>query len=217
MVDLVVILNGGAFAESQIVCDRFGKDHKSILRKIDELIKDLESQDLTAQNCAVKDYFIESTFYNARNREYRNYLMTRDGFSMVAMSLTGSESMKFKVQFIAAFNKMEEALRKQYIVRQVGIETRKTLAIQVDESGENKRMHGHGYSTYTKCAYKLIGIKYVKPLKGERFRDSLSPEDLGRLENVESMMRTLVKAGKEYGEVKDIMEDIFKTKTIKEK
>lgn len=210
MNDIIKVVGDTAFAESQEVAERFKKDHKNVLATIDRIIGDL-----TAVQTAVKDYFVDGTFTNSRNREYRNYLMTREGFALVAMTLEGPESMKFKIQFIDAFKLMERALKEQYATRQVSIETRKTLTERLKESGENERMHGHGYSTYTKYAYKLIGVKYVKPKKGERFRDSLDRDTVERLEDVESMMQRLVKAGKEYNEVKEIMAEIFKPKAIK--
>jgi len=204
MGDLVRELNGKVVASSLDVADRFGKTHKDVLRKVTNII-----EDLTAQNCAVRSFFQKSIFINSRNREYKVYEMTRDGFSLVAMSLTGNMALKFKVRFIDAFNKMEAELKRQAHVRSVGSETRKNLTDRIKESGENERMHGHGYSTYTKLAYKLVGIKYVKPKSGSGLRDTLSGEDLERLEIVEDMTKTLVKSGRKYMEVKEILNDIF--------
>ena len=39
------------------------------------------------------------------------YYMTRDGFTLLAMSFTGKKAMKFKLKYIEAFNKMEEKLK----------------------------------------------------------------------------------------------------------
>ena len=204
MNDLVISLHGKVFANSQVVSDRFDKTHKNVLGTIDNLLRNL-----TAENSAVKNFFIEQTFTNKRNREYRRFDITRDGFSLLAMGFTGSEALKFKLQFIEAFNNMETELKRQAHTRSVGIETRKNMTDKIKDTGENERMHGHGYSTYTKLAYKLIGIKYKKPPKNERFRDSLSVEDLDRLETVEDMIKSLLKAGKEYGEIKDLIGVVF--------
>jgi Rha family phage regulatory protein len=204
MNEIVKSLDGTAFTESQIVGPKFKKEHKHVLESIDRIV-----QELTAENAAVKDYFVKSTFTNNRNREYRNYLMTRDGFSLLAMSFTGSKAIQFKVKFIHAFNSMEKRLKDQSFVRQVGVETRKVLTDEIKDSGENDRMKGHGFSTYTKLAYKLAGIKYVKPPKGEVFRDNLNKDDLLRVENIESMMKSLIKTGKQYGDIKEDLNNIF--------
>jgi anti-repressor protein len=39
--------------------------------------------------------------------------MNRDGFSLLVMGFTGSEALKFKIDFINAFNQMESKLRLQ--------------------------------------------------------------------------------------------------------
>ena len=40
------------------------------------------------------------------------YNITRDGFVLLAMGFTGPKAMRFKIAYISAFNKMEEALRR---------------------------------------------------------------------------------------------------------
>ena len=39
------------------------------------------------------------------------FVMNRDGFTLLAMGFTGKKAMKFKLDYIAAFNKMEKALK----------------------------------------------------------------------------------------------------------
>jgi phage regulator Rha-like protein len=36
--------------------------------------------------------------------------MTRDGFSLIAMSLSGKKALEWKIKFIRAFNEMEKGL-----------------------------------------------------------------------------------------------------------
>lgn len=103
MNQLVVLNNNQAVTSSLQVSDTFGKDHKNVIQSI---------ENLTAENSAVKPFFHKSTYINERNREYPMYLMNRDGFTLLAMGFTGSEAMNFKLQYIAAFNKMEKELTK---------------------------------------------------------------------------------------------------------
>lgn len=210
MVELVEISDGVPTTTSLKVGGHFDKTHYNVLRKIDELVKDL-----TIQKLRVRDYFIETVHINDRNREYRIFEVTRDGFSLLAMSFTGVKALKFKTQYIKAFNAMEKELKEIYAVRQVGIQTRRVLTDEIKDSGENERMKGHGFSTYTKLAYKLAGIHYVKPLQGTNFRDTLSQHDLDRVENIESMMKALIKTGRVYGEIKKDMEMMFNVKKLK--
>ena len=52
------------------------------------------------------------------------YLITRDGFTILAMGFTGKRAMEFKIKYIEAFNRMEEELRRR-VVRSP--ETKETL------------------------------------------------------------------------------------------
>jgi len=103
MNQLVVLNNNQAVTSSLQVSETFEKQHKHVLDSI---------ENLTAENPAVKSFFHKSAYTNERNREYPMYLMNRDGFTLLAMGFTGSEAMNFKLQYIAAFNKMEKDLNK---------------------------------------------------------------------------------------------------------
>lgn len=65
---LVTSYNGVLVADSLEVADRFGKRHTHVLRSIDDLINQLESQ--STQNWA--DYFIPDDYQDNKNR--RAYL-----------------------------------------------------------------------------------------------------------------------------------------------
>lgn len=43
----------------------------------------------------------------------KDYLLTRDGFSLIVMSFTGEKAFNWKIKYIEAFNKMEEMLKDQ--------------------------------------------------------------------------------------------------------
>lgn len=99
--------NGQVVVSSRVVAERFGKEHNKVVRAIENKI-----ESLTRQNCRVKNLFIEST-YNHNGNEYKEYLLTRDGFTFIVMGFTGAEADKWKLKYIEAFNKMEQALREQ--------------------------------------------------------------------------------------------------------
>lgn len=63
---LVTSYNGVLVADSLEVADRFGKRHTHVLRSIDDLINQLESQ--STQNWA--DYFIPDDYQDNKNRSY---------------------------------------------------------------------------------------------------------------------------------------------------
>lgn len=98
--------NNQALTNSLLVAKEFGKEHKSIIRAIKNLIEG------SAQNCAVLTMFSESAYKDEQNKEQPMFIMNRDGFTLLAMGFTGKKAMQFKLAYIEAFNKMEEEIKK---------------------------------------------------------------------------------------------------------
>lgn len=101
MTDIILSTqNGEPVASSRQIAESFGKEHKSVLRSV---------EDLVAQNCAAKSMFYETTYEN-RGKQYPMYLMNRDGFTLLAMGFTGKAALEWKLKYIQAFNEMEKQL-----------------------------------------------------------------------------------------------------------
>ena len=94
--------NGELVVSSRQVAENFGKEHKHVLESIRTI--------LAAENSAIK-FFRQSTFEN-RGKQYPEYWMNRDGFSLLVMGFTGKEAMEWKIKYINAFNEMEKKLSK---------------------------------------------------------------------------------------------------------
>ena len=96
--------NGELVVSSRQVAKNFGKEHKHVLESVRTI--------LAAENSATK-FFYESTYDN-RGKEYPEYLMNRDGFSLLVMGFTGSKALEWKVRYIQAFNAMEAKLAMEH-------------------------------------------------------------------------------------------------------
>lgn len=95
--------NGKLTVSTREVAERFEKQHKDVLESI---------RNITAENSALtNDYFIESSYKAGTGKSYPEYLLTRDGFSLLAMGFTGAKALDWKLKFIEAFNKMEDELK----------------------------------------------------------------------------------------------------------
>lgn len=109
---IINILNqdGQLVVTSRQVAEDFEKEHSSVvIRAIENLIKELEG---SGQNCT--HLFIESQYQNEQNKQwYKEYLLTRDGFSLLVMGFTGKKALQWKLKYIEAFNKMEEHIKGQ--------------------------------------------------------------------------------------------------------
>lgn len=97
--------NNQALTNSLLVAEKFGKEHQHILRDIRNLIGGMS-------NFGETPYFVETSYIHEQNgREYPMYVMNRDGFTLLAMGFTGEKALKFKLEYINAFNQMEEMIK----------------------------------------------------------------------------------------------------------
>lgn len=103
--ELVVMHDKTAVTTSLKVAEIFNKEHKNVIQTIEDKIQ-------SAENSAdYKNMFAEGTYKDGRNREQKMYYMNRDGFSFIAFGFTGKRADNFKLQYIDAFNHMEEQIK----------------------------------------------------------------------------------------------------------
>ncbi|APA53342.1 Rha family transcriptional regulator [Campylobacter coli] len=99
--------NNQIFCTSLDVAKVFGKQHKDILEIIRSKIRNKEIQNFNGRN------FSPVKYRDAKGEMRPAYQLTKDGFSFIAMGLTGRKADKFKIAFINAFNEMEKLLQKE--------------------------------------------------------------------------------------------------------
>ncbi|EOV0584536.1 TPA: Rha family transcriptional regulator [Campylobacter jejuni] len=95
------VVDNAVYTTSLSVAEVFNKNHKNIIRKINEFPKD----NFTKLN------FEPSKYIDSTGRVLPCYKITRDGFSLLVMGFTGEKAYKWKVEFIKVFNEMEKRLR----------------------------------------------------------------------------------------------------------
>jgi Rha family phage regulatory protein len=106
LIPIVTIKEGRVVANSRDVAEAFGKQHAHVLRAIDDL--DCSPQ-FRASNFGLT---VVREKVGATFRELRAFDLTRDGFVFLVMGFTGREAARFKEAYIAAFNAMEDELRR---------------------------------------------------------------------------------------------------------
>jgi Rha family phage regulatory protein len=196
------------------VAETFEKHHKDVM----ESIRAIESNISTAEFSAL---FNLTTYKASNGKSNPMYVMTKDGFTLLAMGYTGEKAMKFKLAYIKQFNVMEKALQGKLIEREKGIAVRQSLTKALQLSTENERMHGHAYSNYTNCIYKVLFGMTASQLKekynvgkNELLRDFFSENQLKAIQSMESMVSGLVDCGWGYDQVKDFIEKTNMTKQL---
>lgn len=102
----VVTLNDGIPTTlSTDVAAVFGKQHKNVIRDIENIIANLpENRRLNFE------LTFEIKHVGNTDRKMPVYRLTRDGFTFLAMGFTGEKAQAFKWAYIDAFNRMEAKL-----------------------------------------------------------------------------------------------------------
>lgn len=101
MSDLVTIDGQQVVTSSRNVAEHFEKEHKNVLQAI---------ENIKAENSAVTKMFFETSYKAGTGKSYKEYLMNRDGFSLLVMGFTGAKALAWKLRYIEAFNAMEKEI-----------------------------------------------------------------------------------------------------------
>lgn len=107
MNQLINILNqdGQLVVTSRQIAEDFEKEHKDVVNNVEKLMGGIGKSSDTL--------FIETQYQNEQNKQwYKEYLLTRDGFSLLVMGFTGTKALQWKLKYIEAFNKMENSLKE---------------------------------------------------------------------------------------------------------
>ena len=158
-------------------------NHKDILRKIDNLNKELGVAQISSTQ-----YWIESTYVHEQNKmTYREYQVTKKGCELIAHKTEGQKGVLFTVRYMDKFEEMEKKLQKQlpgtYIeaLEQLLASEKEKARVQLelkDEQHKNEMlMHFNKLYTTTEIA-KELGIKSAAKLnkvlndKGIQFKQN---------------------------------------------
>lgn len=122
--------DGQVVVSSRYVAERFSKEHKNVIRAIENKVLFFKEND-SAQNCA--QYFIPSKYKDSTGKRNKEYLLTSKGFSFIVMGFTGAEADHWKYKYIEAFNKMENIIKGN----QSQLTKKQELALKVYDGGSN--------------------------------------------------------------------------------
>ena len=105
---------------SRVIAEQLGKKHSDVL---DSLNKILENGDFRS--------LIIPSFYQVKGqkRNYREYLLTKDGFTLYMFNIQGYND--YKMAYINEFNKMEQALKKNMTQEKLPFSS--TVMIPIDK------------------------------------------------------------------------------------
>lgn len=105
-----------ALTTSAIVAEKFGKEHSDVLKAIKSLFT-TGKKSLFVENQQLAKMFalteVEQPMpVGGGVKKIPVYVMNRDGFTLLAMGFTGAKALAFKLEYINAFNAMEQQIRQ---------------------------------------------------------------------------------------------------------
>lgn len=116
---IVYIQDQQPVTSSLKIAEVFQKTHNKVLRDIREL------------KCSDKfrlSNFGQSVYHNKQGREMPMYVVTFDGFAILAMGYTGDNAMQFKERYINEFNRTRLILDSRTIMSVEQKTIKKTIA-----------------------------------------------------------------------------------------
>ena len=194
------------------IAEKFSKEHAHVLRDI----RDLECSETFRES-----NFGFSSYKSTQGKTLPMYEVTRDGFTLLAMGYTGKEAMKFKEDYINAFNAMEAELKRIYTERQQwqierdkGVVIRHILTDTIKMKIADSPHKRFAYPNYTNLIYRTLFNKTAKELEQEYgvkpkeyLRDYFTGSDLERVQSMEMLVSSLINCGWGYEQIKNFISE----------
>lgn len=141
---MVLVSDGEAVTTSRKIAEVFGKNHKDVLRAINNLECSDDFRERSFALC-----FENNDLQNGKSLKY--YQITKDGMAFLVMGFKGKEAAKFKEAYINAFNWMADNLKSRDELSKKINDFTKREAISVS----NGSMHGRGLAQRRREKAKL--------------------------------------------------------------
>ena len=160
----IAIVDGKPTITSRQIAEDFDKANRSVIRDIEE---SEVSETFRAENFHESEYSVEG-----QNRKYKQYILTRDGFSMIVMGYTGKKAMAFKEAYITAFNQMEAELSSD----RACISAKQLKALRTEVASITRYMKHSGASlaaTLYRALKKELGYEKIETLPRSQFEQAM--------------------------------------------
>lgn len=102
----LIIQDSKVVVSSRKVAEVYEKRHDSVLRDVRNVIDAVPE---------AFHNFVESSYTNEQNRKMPEYLMDRQGFSMLVTGFNGEKAKRFTYQYTLAFERMAEQITKPQV------------------------------------------------------------------------------------------------------
>lgn len=156
--NLVTLQDRVPTTTSLIIADVFDKRPNHVIRDIEALITEMltstqvstepkigPSNETTtdaftklkiepSNEINTSDYFVESTYKDSTGRTLPMYIVTEEGFALLAMGFTGRKALEFKIRFLNEFKRLQKENQR------LQLENTKLLEQRIERQREDYRL-----------------------------------------------------------------------------
>ena len=172
--NFVQIQNSQIVTTSEFIAQAFGKQHKHVLEKIEQISKEIKAS-FFEPNFRLKAKQVRTGF---GFRETKSYELTKDGFMLLVMGFTGKQAMAIKIAYIEAFNAMSEAILDLNNTVSDGITPAKTTAD--DRTGLRQAVaalvgrKGIDYSSAYSMIHQRFNVEAIEDIPAEKLPEAVA-------------------------------------------
>ncbi len=134
MENLVTVFdNDKVVVSSKMVAEKFEKNHFDVLRTLTAKLQSVNGNRLSL-------HFFKTSYKDDSGKSNTMYLMDRDGFSFLVMGFTGEKADKWKLDFIDAFDEMEQEINSRNDIALIEWQSKyNELENKLQETQKNRR------------------------------------------------------------------------------
>lgn len=191
------------------VAELTGVRHANLLRDIRKMEKGWINAQNTDNQYELKFELVDYTDEKGEKRPM--YVLNRIQWLYVATKFNDEARAKL----VLRWEKLEKERQQYTFEREISKMVRRTFTDALKDSGENERMHGHAYSTYTNKIYKALFGMDAKRLrkqldldKDANIREHLPENAIKRVSALEAIAQRMVELGGEYAVVCESIDTI---------
>ncbi|QPT37454.1 Rha family transcriptional regulator [Neisseria cinerea] len=172
--NFVQIQNSQIVTTSEFVAQAFGKEHKNLLARIEQISKEIKAS-FFELNFKPKAKQVKTGF---GFRETKSYELTKDGFMLLVMGFTGKQAMAIKIAYIEAFNAMSKAILDLNNTVSDGIKPAKTTAD--DRTGLRQAVaalvgrKGIDYSSAYSMIHQRFNVEAIEDIPAEKLPEAVA-------------------------------------------
>lgn len=190
LIEMVTEKKGVPVTTSRKVAEIFEKEHKNVLRDVEELDC---SKEFSRLNFELSDYKV-------RGKTYPEYILTKDGFIFLAFGYRGEKAARFKEEYIKQFNLMESFIKS---LQQAKLEFPAFTNAIMDSHTEPKHYHySNEIDMINRIVIGMSASRFKESIGIDKKTPSIRPyltlEQIQRIEELQRVDIGLIVAGLEF-------------------